>query len=78
MSEKFKIEINCGIILGDDMRIICELLPELKENFEQRKCYDEYYFNGPVECDLSIERLLRLQFQYQLEVFCREIRIKVD
>ena len=35
-----------SIIGGEDMRDIVSIFPELKDQFTQRKTYDEYYYTS--------------------------------
>lgn len=48
------ISFTSGIVSGDDMRDLLEILPELESSFTQRKGFDEYYFNSkPIQLDIS-------------------------
>jgi hypothetical protein len=40
------LNLEQGIIVGDTVRDILEVFPEIENRFRQRKTYDEYYFDG--------------------------------
>jgi|LakMenEpi03Aug12_release.lakeMendotaPanAssembly.Ray.scaffolds.fasta_scaffold2320006_1 hypothetical protein len=56
---KRTLTFNEGIISGDIVRDIIEIIPESEPMFTQRKTYDEYYTNSlKVTVDLeTIEKL---------------------
>ena len=44
MAMKKNFRFDGGIISGEIMRDVVEVIPELKTRFTQRKSFDEYYF----------------------------------
>lgn len=48
-----------GIIVGDTVRDILEVFPEIENKFRQRKTYDEYYFDG-ANIELTIDKIASL------------------
>lgn len=65
---KRKLVINEGVILGDTVRDIVDILPQLEKSFIQRKQYDEYYYNE-TDIELSIDII------QQLNSYCFNIEI---
>lgn len=65
---KRKLVINEGVILGDIVRDIIDILPHLEKSFVQRKQFDEYYYNE-TEIELSIDII------QQLNSYCFNIEI---
>jgi len=63
-----------GIIEGEIMRDLIELFPETKDQFKQRKTYDEYYYT-PMEVNLTTEVLDRLTTQWSVRISNGEIAI---
>lgn len=53
------LELESGITMGDVVRDILTVFPEIQNEFTQRKTYDEYYFNE-TEVDLTIEKIEKL------------------
>ncbi len=62
------LNLEQGIIVGDTVRDILEVFPELESRFRQRKTYDEYYFDGAnVEFTIDIiENLNQLGFNVSI------------
>ena len=56
---KRELDLNDGIIEGDKMRKVVNLFPHLANSFRQRKCYDEYYYDGGF-IELSINNINEL------------------
>jgi hypothetical protein len=48
------LNLEEGIIDGDQVRDILVVFPEIENKFRQRKTYDEYYYDGAI-VELSIE-----------------------
>jgi len=61
------LEFKCSIVSGDDMRDALKAFPQLKDNFEQRKSFDEYYFSK-MEVEISIDQLEKLQWLFDIEI----------
>lgn len=53
------LNLEQGIIPGDQVRDILEVFPEIEHKFRQRKSYDEYYFDGTT-VELSVEKISHL------------------
>lgn len=71
-----EIEFNQGVIAGYEVRDLLEVFPELENNFEQRKQYDEYYFNkGKVQLDIN--KLEGLSQKFTFEISGDYLRIKL-
>jgi len=65
-----------GIISGDMVRDVLSVWPHLKNSFEQRKSYDEYYYSDKVVVDISIDDLQKLSELYiNININFQEIRL---
>lgn len=66
MKRLFKFK--SGIVNGNDMRDVLAALPELASRFEQRKNFDEYYYeSGPV-IEISIQQLNDLSKELSVQI----------
>ena len=65
---KRKLNIEQGIIIGDIVRDILKVLPDIENRFRQRKTYDEYYFDGAtIELSIDIiESLNQMDFKVSI------------
>jgi hypothetical protein len=54
------LEFKDGIIGGEMVTDIMEILPETVSYFRQRKQYYEYYYNGNAKVNLNLEKIQRL------------------
>lgn len=61
------VRFNSGIIDGDEMTTVVDILPQLEGNFRQRKTYFEYYFDEQ-EVELSIEDIDRLSNNFSIKI----------
>ena len=68
------LRFNCGIVNGDDMRSLIKILPELESQFDQRKQFDEYYFEEK-EVELDINQISRLSEEFTFTIDWNEVRI---
>lgn len=58
---QIRLYINDGIIDGDKVRDICNILGKtLFFCFEQRKQYDEYYYKKEIDLDITLEDMQKL------------------
>lgn len=71
---KVKIRFNQGIIAGYEVRDLLEVFPELENSFEQRKQYDEYYFEKN-EVELNIDKLEQLSNKFRFEISGDDLKI---
>jgi len=71
-SLKRKIKFTNGIVSGDDMRDLLEIIPELEDSFTQRKSFDEYYFNGKY-IEISLENLDYISNMFSIRMNYDEI-----
>lgn len=71
---KVEIRFNQGVIAGYEVRDLLEIFPELENNFEQRKQYDEYYFNSEV-VELDISKLEQLSNKFRFEISGDDLKI---
>ena len=57
-----RLAVNDGIIDGFKVRDICEAFnnKNLESSFEQRKQYDEYYYEYPVDVEVTENHILQL------------------
>lgn len=61
------IEFKDGIIGGNIMIDIVDILPQLKSSFTQRKSYFEYYFE-PTELEITLEQLDKLSDEFRIQI----------
>lgn len=66
------IRFTSGIVGGDDMRDLLEILPELEGSFTQRKSFDEYYFNSK-SIQLDISQLGQLSSMFSIRMNFAEV-----
>lgn len=71
---KVEIRFNQDIIAGYEVRDLLEIFPELENNFEQRKQYDEYYFEKS-EVELDIDKLKQLSNKFGFEMSGDDLKI---
>jgi len=71
---KVEIRFNQGVIAGYEVRDLLEVFPELENNFEQRKQYDEYYFEKS-EVELDIDKLEQLSNKFRFEMSGDDLKI---
>lgn len=71
---KVEIRFNQGVIAGYEVRDLLEIFPELENNFEQRKQYDEYYFEKS-EVELDIDKLEQLSNKFRFEISGDDLKI---
>lgn len=69
------ISFTSGIVSGDDMRDLLEILPELESSFTQRKSFDEYYFNSK-SIQLDINQLEHLSNMFLIRMNFAEITLE--
>jgi hypothetical protein len=71
------VESNYGVIFGDDVRYILEIIPELESSFTQRKSYDEYYFTDPANnIPLTLEQVVKLSDRNIVKFSGEEVTIR--
>lgn len=70
------ISFNSGIIDGDDMREVLRVIPELENNFRQRKNYDEYYFDACTRT-FTLDEINGLSREFIIELGFDNLIIKV-
>ena len=70
--------VNDGIIGGDKVRDICEIFGEkLFDSFKQRKTYDEYYYQYPVDIIVTTEHIQKLMdLNYKIIFYSDIMEIK--
>lgn len=70
--------VNDGIIDGDKVRDICEVFGEkLFDSFKQRKTYDEYYYQYPVDIIVTTEHIQKLMdLNYKIIFYSDIMEIK--
>ena len=73
---KRRIEFNQGIIGGEEVDILIDILPQLEKSFTQRKTYYEYYFT-PTEVELSLEDIDELSNEFTIILNYEELIIKL-
>lgn len=71
---KVEIRFNQGVIAGYEVRDLLEIFPELENNFERRKQYDEYYFEKS-EVELDIDKLEQLSNKFRFEISGDDLKI---
>lgn len=71
---KVEIRFNQDIIAGYEVRDLLEIFPELENNFEQRKQYDEYCFEKS-EVELNIDKLKQLSNKFRFEMSGDDLKI---
>jgi hypothetical protein len=65
-----------GIISGDMVRDVLSVWPHLKNSFEQRKSFDEYYYSDKVVVDISVDDLQKLSELYiNININFQEIQL---
>ena len=58
---RVRLCINDGIIKGDKVRDICNILGKtLFFWFEQRKQYDEYYYRKEIDLNITLKNIQQL------------------
>jgi len=73
---KRTIRFKDGIIGGDDMEAVVEILPKLEGSFRQRKTYFEYYFDE-TEIEITLEQLDELSKEFTVKIDWDDITIDV-
>ena len=70
--------VNDGIIDGDKVRDICEVFGEkLFDSFKQRKTYDEYYYQYPIDIIVTTEHIQKLMdLNYKIIFYSDIMEIK--
>lgn len=68
------VEFDISVVDGNDMRILCKIIPQISSMFSSRKNYDEYYFRK-FETDFTLEQLERLSEEYRVILSCEYLRI---
>jgi uncharacterized protein YqgV (UPF0045/DUF77 family) len=59
------VESKYGVVEGDSMRDIIDIIPELEPTFKQRKSYDEYYFNPlSTQIEVTMQQIIELSKWY--------------
>jgi hypothetical protein len=69
------IRFTSGIVNGDDMRDLLEILPELESSFIQRKSFDEYYFNSK-SIQIDISKLDQLSSMFLIRMNWEDITLE--
>ena len=62
-----EVTINSGVIGGYEKELIEKILPQLSDQFKQRKEFWEYYFN-PTNVELSLEDIDNLSKEFKIEL----------
>ena len=70
--------VNDGIIDGGKVSDICELFGEkLFDSFKQRKTYDEYYYQYPIDIIVTTEHIQKLMdLNYKIIFYSDIMEIK--
>jgi hypothetical protein len=71
------IELNQGIIRGEEMQSIVEIIPQLELSFDQRKQYFEYYFKE-TEVELTLDQIDRLSSEFSIKIGFESLTINVN
>lgn len=61
------IELESGIVSGDDKRALVQVIPEAETAFTGRKTYDEYYFK-PLEVNVTAEQIDLLSLRWKITI----------
>jgi hypothetical protein len=70
-----EVDLNIGIICGDDKRILEEYVDS--SNFKQRENYDEYYIvNKNVKLNLDLGWLMILAETFKVTVYADSVCIE--
>lgn len=71
---KRTIRFTDGIIGGEVMEAVVEILPKLEGSFRQRKEFFEYYFDE-IEIDITLEQLDELSKEFTIKIDWNDIII---
>jgi sialic acid synthase SpsE len=71
------IQLSQGIIRGNEVQSILEILPQLESSFTQRKTYFEYNFED-TEVELTLEQIDKLSKDFGIEIGFGSLTINVN
>ena len=71
------IQLSQGIIRGEEVQSILEILPQLEPSFTQRKEFFEYYFEE-TEVELTLEQIDKLSKDFGIEIGFDSLTINVN
>lgn len=67
-------KFKCGIVNGTDMQTVLEIIPELKDQFKQRKQFFEYYFTEK-DIEVTLNQLDALAQEFTVTINWESITI---
>lgn len=70
-----KLEFQCGIVWGDDMRTVVGIIPSIEKEFTSRKWFDEYYVTSWLLIDFDIEMVDKLSNEFSLKIWYDTITV---
>lgn len=69
---------NIGLIQGNDMRFLQDIIPIPDTEFRQRKNYDEYYFSLVGKFCIDLKVLMNISGYFKVEIFVDYVKVSLS